>query len=112
MKNICLYLEADQRALITGHHGPAHAPARAEDVAAAELVPQLGRLEDQSEVSIAMMLTNESSVFTSAIMSARPWLGPAATMKSLCRSWLAVARFSGVFTRHRDTKSINWGLHL
>ena len=62
MKNICLYLEADQRALITGHHGPAHAPARAEDVAAAELVPQLGRLEDQSEVSIAMKLTNQRSV--------------------------------------------------
>ena len=62
MKNICSYLEADQRALITGHHGPAHAPARAEDVAAAELVPQLGRLEDQSEVSIVMKLTNQSSV--------------------------------------------------
>ena len=60
MKNICLYLEADQRALITGHHGPAHAPARAEDVAAAELVPQLGRLEDQSEVSIVVVWANES----------------------------------------------------
>ena len=32
-------------------------------------------------------------------------------MKSECKSWLAVARFSGVLMRHRDTKSINWGLH-
>ena len=33
-------------------------------------------------------------------------------IKSECKSSLAVALFSGVFTKHRDTRSINCGDHL